>query len=192
MKHNQDSEFYNQPKFPIILVWLALLLFVFVVITIGIYLFKAKNLIETIVVDPTPTTIYQPDLDKYINTDNFSPWLGTSLKPAIKDCAAASWYFGISSHVFLGISFAESTFKNFPENSYNPFGVMRGRSIKKFNSWHHACNYFASLMKYNYFEKNLVTPEQLYPIYVNYDNPNWLKAVRTYWNPEAMDASLKY
>lgn len=90
----------------------------------------------------------------------------------------ASEYYNIPIEVFVGIAFAESSFKNF--KGYNPWGIGNN-GPKTFTSWEHSADEFGYTMRYGYFNKGLDTPEEIHLRYVGWNNPAWLKNVKVYF-----------
>jgi len=169
--------------------------FVTLVLGLGIVIFVILTSleIEKTIEDPTPTLPYTYPIKVNYNTSDygfFAHWIGTPLEEAIDYCSEASGYFGIPARVFVGLSFAESNFKNFDD--FNPWGMMAGGQVLNFKTWHESCNKFAMMMKYTFFENGYDTPEKLVGKYIITDDPaNWLAAVKKYWQPIYCDNSLK-
>jgi len=67
--------------------------------------------------------------------------------------------------LILAIAQCESNVcKKIPEGSYNCWGFGNGES--KFRSWESALEYVAQTLKEDYYDKGLVTPQEIMPKYV--------------------------
>ena len=105
----------------------------------------------------------------------------TPMVDAKHHIANASEYYGIPLELYLGIAFAESSFKNY--RCYNPWGIDtgKGNDPRCYSSWEHSVNGFSQLIKYYYLEEGLVSPEGLVRKYVGWYNPDWVRNVSTYY-----------
>lgn len=105
---------------------------------------------------------------------------GTPMEEAIPHIKKAADHYEIPVEAMVGIAFAESSFKSF--KCFNPWGIGDG-GPRCYQSWEHAANGAAQLLRYYYFNEGKDTPEELLLKYVGWNNPYWVDNVRTYWNP---------
>ena len=201
MQNHYELDNHSEDKLKVTIIWLFIAALAAIAVFGLLWLFFPPESVDKdfLVDDLTPTAYASveqkifypmplPELKDYPVFDN---WKNTSLEEAILPCSGAAWYFGVSSQIFVGISFAESTFKNFPKDSFNPWGFGGKDKLMRFKHWHESCNFFASTIKYNYLEQGLDTPEKIFDKYAGHESSNWIPAVRTYWPPEFCEASLK-
>lgn len=104
--------------------------------------------------------------------------LNTPMAEAIPHIKQASAYYQVPPELFVGIAFAESSFKRF--KCYNPWGIG-DNGPRCYNDWEHGVNGFAQLIRYYYLDEGLKTAEQIMPKYVGWNNPDWIKNVKTYY-----------
>jgi len=104
---------------------------------------------------------------------------GTLMEPAIENIISAAEYYELPLELYLGISFAESSFKRF--KGFNPWGIG-ANGPRSYNNWEHSVNGFSQLLKYYYFEEGLITPDQLWSKYQGGTNPDWKINVKKYYN----------
>lgn len=73
--------------------------------------------------------------------------------------------YGLDHGLILAIAQCESNVcKKIPEGSYNCWGFGNGET--RFKSWEEAIEFVAKTLKEDYYDKGLVTPEQMMPKYV--------------------------
>ncbi len=87
--------------------------------------------------------------------------------------------YQLDCYLLPSIAGLESTFGRFIwPNSYNPFGWGGGYII--FDNWHQAINTVGQGLKKNYFDKGVVTIEDIGRIYS--ENPTWAQRVNWFIN----------
>lgn len=106
---------------------------------------------------------------------------GTPMEDAVPYIKKAASYYELPVEMYLGISFAESSFKNF--DCYNPWGIGVGNP-RCYSSWEHSVNGFSQLMKYYYWNEGKITAEQMVEKYVGYRNSDWVRNVEKFYNPK--------
>lgn len=107
--------------------------------------------------------------------------VGTPMEEAIPHIKKASEYYGVPYELYLGIANAESSFKNFPQGSYNPVGLKPSNQLKYYNSWEHSVNYWFHLVKEYYWNEGLVTCKQIERKYVGYLSGDWVNNCSKYF-----------
>lgn len=114
-------------------------------------------------------------------------WIGTPLEEAADYCHKSAVYFGVDPQITAGIANAESSFRRFPANSYNPFGWgnTNGTNGVMWSSWKEACDSWHLKFRTFYLEQGFTTPEKIAQKYVGVANrrAQWVNNVRMYWNP---------
>lgn len=117
-------------------------------------------------------------------TDCLKVLIGTKMEDAIPEIKKSAEYYDLPEELFIGIAFAESSFKSF--RCFNPWGIDtgRGNDPRCFQSWEHSVNGFAQLLKFNYFSEGKFTAEELCRKYVGYHKDDWIRSVKTYYSPE--------
>jgi hypothetical protein len=117
-------------------------------------------------------------------TDCLKVLIGTKMEDAIPEIKKSAEYYDLPEELFLGIAFAESSFKHF--KCFNPWGIDTGRGNypRCYKNWEHSINGFALLIKFSYFNEGKFTAEQLCRKYVGYHNEKWIRNVKTYYSPE--------
>ncbi len=106
---------------------------------------------------------------------------GTQMEDAIPYIGEASQYFNIPIGIFLGIANAESSFKHFPDGTYNPFGIKPNNSLKGYDNWEHSINGFSQLIKYYYIEEGLDSCQKIMRKYVGYQSDDWVRNCQKYY-----------
>lgn len=115
------------------------------------------------------------------NSEDLSVLEGTRMEDAIPYILDASKYYNIPVGVFLGVANAESSFKNFPNGTFNPFGIKPNNSLKGYSSWSHSINGFAQLIKYYYIEEGLDSCQKMMRKYVGYESSDWVNNCNQYY-----------
>lgn len=108
----------------------------------------------------------------------------TPMEEAIPHILEASKYYEIPTRYYLCVANAESSFKNFPKDSYNPFGIKPNSSLKGYQDWEHSINGFSQLLKYYYLNEGRTTAEQIMPKYVGYNSQDWVSNCNKYLKVE--------
>lgn len=102
----------------------------------------------------------------------------TPMVDAIPEILKASTYYKLPVDLYLGVAFAESSFKNY--KCYNPWGIGVG-GPRCYDSWDHSVNGFSQLIKYYYLNQGLITAKEIMPKYVGWNNPDWVANCETYY-----------
>jgi hypothetical protein len=112
------------------------------------------------------------------NSAILAPLVGTPMEDSIPYIIKAADYYDLPLEIYLGIASAESSFKNY--NCYNPWGIGYPEP-RCYNDWEHSADGFSQLMRHHYFNLGYITPEELLPRYVGWDNQDWLINVKQYY-----------
>lgn len=151
--------------------------------TLGIYLSREVGNQQIQIIEKSLAVLAKTDemvSDRLIELTSLDALRSTPMHRAIPYIDKASEYFRVPVEIFIGISYAESSHKDF--KCYNPWGIGND-GPKCFDNWEHSVNEFARLIRYYYLDEGRNTPEKILMKYVAWDNPDWIKNVRAYWNP---------
>lgn len=92
--------------------------------------------------------------------------------------------YDLDYRLMIAISQCESNLcKRIPEGSYNCWGFENGET--KFSSWEQAFNQVAKTLKEGYYDKGLVTPDQIMPKYAPpalENGGSWAKCVNQFYD----------
>jgi len=132
--------------------------------------------------DMTLTSIYVPRIAKSEAIEqDIEALKGTPMEEAISYILEASEYFDVPVDLYVGIANAESSFRNFPDNSYNPFGIKPSNQLKRYSSWKHSIDGFSQLVRYYYLDEGLDTCKKIERKYVGYFSEAWVKNCQKYY-----------
>lgn len=157
--------------------WKVLIAFTFasLVLMLSMYLSTTVSYTDTVAAVTVPSS---PKV-----SDNIQVLEGTPMENAIPHIRQASDYYGVPTDLYLGIAFAESSFKHY--ECYNPWGIGNG-GPRCYQSWEHSVDGFSQLIKYYYLNEGKITADQLLRKYVGWHNPDWVRNVKTYYNPRVV------
>ena len=105
----------------------------------------------------------------------------------------ASEKWNVPYELMLGIAFAESSLgKNFVgcEHSFNAWGITPAGQeaeecnghLRKYDNWIEGADDTARILRNYYFDEGLDTPEKIVYKYVGWNNQDWIKNVREFYN----------